>query len=74
MSGALPLLPYTPSWRGKRQASCFRHTLISVILRRIFGPKMDEVTGQWRRIHNEEPHDQYSSPNINRAIESRRMS
>jgi hypothetical protein len=42
-------------------------------LRRIFGPKRDEVTGGWRRQHNEELHNLYSSPNIIRMIESRRM-
>jgi hypothetical protein len=41
-------------------------------LRRIFGPKRDEVTGEWRRLHNEELNDLYSSPNI-RVIKSRRM-
>jgi hypothetical protein len=35
-------------------------------LRRIFGPKIDEVTGDWRKLHNEELHNLYSSPNINR--------
>jgi hypothetical protein len=34
------------------------------VLRRIFGPKRDEVTGEWRRLHNEELNDLYSSPNI----------
>jgi len=41
------------------------------VLRRIFGPKRDEVTGQWRKLHNEELNDLYSSPNIVRVIKSR---
>jgi hypothetical protein len=43
------------------------------VLRRIFGPKRDEVTGEWRELHNEELHDLYSSPSIIRIIKSRRM-
>jgi hypothetical protein len=43
------------------------------VLRRIFGPKRDEVTGEWRKLHNEEPPDLYSSPSIIRIIKSRRM-
>jgi hypothetical protein len=43
------------------------------VLRRVFGPKRDEVTGQWRRLHNEELNDRYSSPNIVRVCKSRRM-
>jgi hypothetical protein len=42
------------------------------VLRRIFGPKRDGVTGEWRRLHNEELNDLYSSPNIIRVIKSRR--
>jgi hypothetical protein len=42
-------------------------------LRRIFGPKRDEVTGVWRKVHNEEFRDLYSSPSIIRIITSRRM-
>jgi hypothetical protein len=38
------------------------------VLRRIFGPRRDEVTGDWRILHNEELHNLYSSPNINRMI------
>jgi hypothetical protein len=40
----------------------------SRVLRRIFGPKRDEVTGQWRKLHNEELHNLYSSPDIIRQI------
>jgi hypothetical protein len=43
------------------------------VLRRIFGPKRDETTGEWRRLHNEELNDLYSSPNVIRATKSRRM-
>jgi hypothetical protein len=43
------------------------------VLRKIFGPKRDEVTGEWRKLHNEKLHDLYSSPNIIRIIKSRRM-
>jgi hypothetical protein len=43
------------------------------VQRRIFGPKRDEVTGDWRKLHNEELHNLYSSPDIIRMIKSRRM-
>jgi hypothetical protein len=43
------------------------------VLRRIFGPKRDEVTEDWRKPHNEDLHKLYSSPNIVRMIKSRRM-
>jgi len=43
------------------------------VLRRIFGPKRDEVTGEWRKLHNQELNDRYSSPSIIRMIKSRRM-
>jgi hypothetical protein len=42
-------------------------------MKRIVGPKRDEVTGEWRKLHNEELHDLYSSPNIVRVIKSRGM-
>jgi hypothetical protein len=43
------------------------------VLRRIFGPKRDEVTAEWRKLHNVELHDLYSSPSLIRIIKSRRM-
>jgi hypothetical protein len=43
------------------------------VLRRVFGPKTDEVTGEWRQLHNEELNDLYSLPNIVRVVKSRRM-
>ena len=55
--------------RVKRKLRVFEH----VVLRRIFGPRRDEVTGDWRRLHNEELNDLYSSPNTVRVIKSRTM-
>jgi hypothetical protein len=43
------------------------------VLRMVFGPKRDEVTGEWRKLHNEELNDLYSLPNIVRVVKSRRM-
>jgi hypothetical protein len=43
------------------------------VLRRIFGPKKDEVTGGWRKLHNEELHGLYSSPSIVRVIKAMRI-
>ena len=43
------------------------------MLRRVFGPKRDEVTWEWRTLHNEELSDLYSLPNIVRVVKSRRM-
>ena len=42
-------------------------------MRRIFGPRRDKAMGDWRRLHNEELNDMYSSPSIVRVIKSRRM-
>jgi hypothetical protein len=43
------------------------------VLRRIFGPKRDEVTGKWRKLHSEELHNLFSSPDIIRQIKSKQM-
>ena len=43
------------------------------VLRRIFDAERDEITGEWKKLHNEELNDHYSSPNIVRVIKSRRM-
>jgi hypothetical protein len=43
------------------------------VLRRVFGPRRDEVTGEWEKSHNEERNDLYSLPNILRVVKSRRM-
>jgi hypothetical protein len=55
--------------REERRLRVFENT----VLRRIFGPKRDEVTGEWRKLHNEELNDPCSSPNIVRVIKLRRM-
>jgi len=55
--------------REERRLKVFEN----MVLRKIFGPKRDEVTGEWRGLHNEELNDLYSSPNIVRVIKSRRM-
>jgi hypothetical protein len=54
---------------GVTQISVFENR----VLRRTFGPKRDEVTGGWRKVHNEELRDLYSSPSITRIIKLRRM-
>jgi hypothetical protein len=55
--------------REERKLRVFENS----VSRRIFGLKRDEVTGEWRKLHNEEVNDLYSSPHIIRVIKSRRM-
>jgi hypothetical protein len=62
-------LYFTLNLREERKLRVFENS----VLRRIFGPKRDEVTGEWRKLYNEELNDPYSSPNIVRVKESRRM-
>jgi hypothetical protein len=63
------LTGFAPPLREEHRLRVFENR----VLRRIFGPKRDGVTGDWRRLHNEELNDLYSSPNIIRVIKSRRM-
>jgi hypothetical protein len=70
----LPIVLYgCETWsltlREERRLRVFEN----MVLRRIFGPRRDEVTGDWNRLHNEELNDLYSSPNIVPVIKSRRM-
>ena len=74
MTIILPVVLYgCETWsltlREERKLRVFEN----MVLRRIFGPGRDEVTGEWRRLHNEELNDLYSSHNIVRVIKSTRM-
>jgi hypothetical protein len=72
------LLPFSPepsifsSAVEKLKIRMYR-IILNRVLRRIFGPRSDEVTGGWRKLHNEELRDFYSSPSLIRLIKSRWM-
>jgi len=70
----LPLVLYgCETWSLTLREECRLRVFENKVLRRIFGPKRDDVTGEWRRLHNEELNDLYSSPRIVQVIKSRRM-
>jgi hypothetical protein len=69
MNGSETSLTWSLTLREEQRQRVFENT----VLRRIFGPKRDGATGEWRRLHNEEPNDLYSSTNIIRVVKSRRM-
>ena len=62
-----------PKFWGPSVCQCRLRVFENRVLRRVFGPKRDGVTGEWIKLHNEELNDLYSLPNIVRVVKSRRM-
>ena len=70
----LPVVLYgCETWSLKLREELRLRVFENRVLRRIYGPKRDEVTGEWRKLHNEELNGLYCSPNIIRVIKSMRM-
>ena len=70
----LPVVLYgCETWSLKLREERRLRVFENRVLRRVFGPKRDEVTGEWRKLHNEELRDLYSLRNIVRVVKSRRM-
>jgi hypothetical protein len=70
----LPLVFYgCETWSVTLREECGMRVFENMVLRRIFGPKRGEITGEWRRLHNGELYALYSTPNIIRVIKSRRL-
>jgi hypothetical protein len=70
----LPVVLYgCESWSLTLREECRLRVFENKVLRRIFVPKREEVIGEWRRLHNKELYDLYSSPNIIRVMKSRRL-
>jgi hypothetical protein len=70
----LPVVLYgCETWLLTLREECRLRMFENRVLRRVFGPKRDELAGEWRKLHNEELNDLYSLPNIARVVKSRRM-
>ena len=70
----LPVVLYgCETWSLTLREERRRRVFENMVLRRLFRPKRDEVTGEWRKLHNEEFRDLYSLPNIVRVVKSRRI-
>jgi hypothetical protein len=70
----LPVVLYGyEAWSLTLREECRLKVFENRVLRRVFEPRRDEVTGKWRKLHNEELSDLYSLPNIVRVVKSRRM-